>query len=125
MPLDMQKELKQRFGISFGLIIPAMVKEKPLAFLVLGEKLDNSVYSHDDINVFTILSRQAALAIENCIFFDEFKQVQLQLFQAEKLASIGGIADGPLLLSPAAAPGDGERVCRQRPADRPDLLLGL
>lgn len=94
MPFDMQKKLKEQFGISFSLIIPSIVKEGVLAFLVLGEKLDKSAYSDDDINVFTILSRQAALAIENCMFLEEFKEIQLQLFQAEKLASIGGIADG-------------------------------
>lgn len=94
MPFDMQKKLQEQFGISFSLIIPSIVKEEVLAFLVLGEKLDKSAYSDDDINVFTILSRQAALAIENCMFLEEFKEIQLQLFQAEKLASIGGIADG-------------------------------
>jgi signal transduction histidine kinase len=65
-----------------------------LGFVLLGEKSNHSNYSDDDINVFKILSHQAALAIENCVFFEEFKHVQEKIFTAEKLASIGGMADG-------------------------------
>jgi signal transduction histidine kinase len=40
------------------------------------------------------LSNQIALAIENCLYVEEFKQAQERVFQAEKLASIGGMAEG-------------------------------
>lgn len=94
MPQDLRKDLEERMGTTFALIVPSVIKDEVLGFLVLGEKLDKSHYSQDDINVFQILSHQASLAIENCLFFEEFKKVQHELFQAEKLASIGGMADG-------------------------------
>jgi signal transduction histidine kinase len=34
------------------------------------------------------------LAIENCLFVEEFKKAQERIFSAEKLASIGGMAEG-------------------------------
>ncbi|MFH1768146.1 MAG: ATP-binding protein, partial [Candidatus Omnitrophota bacterium] len=78
----------------FGLIVPSIIEDKLIGILMLGEKTDWSLYSEDDINVFRILSHQTSLAIENCIFFEEFKKTQSKIFEAEKLASIGGMADG-------------------------------
>jgi signal transduction histidine kinase len=78
----------------FQLIIPVLMENNLLGFLGLGEKEDHTLYTQDDINVFEILSRQAALAIDHCYFMEEFTKAQEKAFQAEKLASIGGMADG-------------------------------
>ncbi|MBM3243924.1 MAG: GHKL domain-containing protein, partial [Candidatus Omnitrophica bacterium] len=75
-------------------VIPSFSGDKLLGFVLLGQKMNNRSYSEDDLNVFKILSRQAALAIENCFFFEETKSSQERMFAAEKLASIGGMADG-------------------------------
>jgi len=75
-------------------IIPISIGDELIGFVFLGEKINNQPYTDEDINVFRILSRQAALAIENCIFFEESKDMQQRMFAAEKLASIGGMADG-------------------------------
>jgi len=93
-PSSVKEELNDLFASSLGLVIPSLIEDNLLGFLILGEKLDRTAYSQDDINVFSILSHQASLAMENCIFFDEFKKAQDRIFEAEKLASIGGMADG-------------------------------
>jgi signal transduction histidine kinase len=82
------------FPIEPALIVPSFYENNPLGFLVLGDKINHTIYTADDINVFKILAQQSALAIENCIFVEEFKKVQERVFNAEKLASIGGMADG-------------------------------
>jgi signal transduction histidine kinase len=41
-----------------------------------------------------MLANQAALAIENCLFMAKYKESQERLFTAEKMAMIGGMADG-------------------------------
>jgi len=82
------------FPLPVGLIVPAFSEDRLMGFLLLGEKLNHKLYSQDDINIFKILSSQASLAIENCLFFEEFKKAQNKIFEAEKLASIGGMADG-------------------------------
>ncbi|MBN2484145.1 MAG: GAF domain-containing protein [Candidatus Omnitrophica bacterium] len=94
VPFKLRKTFFQDIGEEFDLIVPSIVNDEILGFMVLGAKLDRSPYTPDDINVFRILSHQGALAIENCMFFEEFRTVQQELFQAEKLASIGGLADG-------------------------------
>ncbi len=76
------------------LIIPSFTQDRLLGFLLLGEKKNKTLFSQDDFSVFKTLSNQAALALENCLFMREFKQTQERLFNAEKLASVGGMADG-------------------------------
>lgn len=76
------------------LVVPSFSQGELLALIVLGAKENGAFYSEDDIKTFEILSRQATLAIEHCIFLDKSKQTQEKIFAAEKLASIGGMADG-------------------------------
>ena len=92
MPQQLRNSLTALEGVS--LVIPSMMDDNLLGFLFLGEKDNRQPYTEDDIDVFRILSHQAALAIENCHFLEEFKQAQERIFTAEKLASIGGMADG-------------------------------
>ena len=84
------------FSLPFRLLIPIpSVTEKGLiGFISLGDKKNGKHYSIDDINVFRILARQVALAVENCMFIEEFKNAQERVYNAEKLASIGGLAAG-------------------------------
>ncbi|MFH1771244.1 MAG: ATP-binding protein [Candidatus Omnitrophota bacterium] len=91
---EMNHVFERFFDKPAHLIVPSYIDKKLVGFLVLGEKINRTFYSPDDINVFEILSRQAALAIDYCLFLDEFKRVQEKIFTAEKLASIGGMADG-------------------------------
>jgi transcriptional regulator with GAF, ATPase, and Fis domain len=81
-------------SLKVELIVPSFMENVLLGFLFLGEKLNKKPYTQDDINIFKILSHQASLAIENCLFFEEFKKAQERIFIAEKLASVGGMADG-------------------------------
>lgn len=76
------------------LIVPSYIQDRLLGFLILGRKLNGHAYSVDDLGVFQTLANQAALSIENSLFVEEAKHTQELLFNAEKLASIGGMADG-------------------------------
>ncbi len=76
------------------LIVPILIEKRLLAIVVLGRKESGKVYSEDDISVFSILANQTALAIENAQFYEEMKKTHEQLFQAEKMATIGTMADG-------------------------------
>ena len=76
------------------LVIPCFLESRLLGFFVLGEKTSGQIYTPEDLAVFQILASQAALAIENARFFEETKQMQQQIAQAEKMATIGTMADG-------------------------------
>ncbi|MBF0594404.1 MAG: GAF domain-containing protein [Candidatus Omnitrophica bacterium] len=76
------------------LVVPSMIENRLVGFVVLGQKRSGKVFSTDELSVFTILANQAALAIENALFYDDVKRTQEQLFKAEKMATIGTMADG-------------------------------
>jgi signal transduction histidine kinase len=77
-----------------SVVIPSFLEDKFMGFIVLGDKLSGQIYSPEDLNVFQVLASQAALAIENAQFYEETKEMQEQISQAEKMATIGTMADG-------------------------------
>lgn len=76
------------------MVVPSFFDNRLLGFLLLGEKESKTFYTMDDLQTFELLSHQTAMAIENCLFMEERKKTQERLFQAEKLAFIGGMAEG-------------------------------
>ncbi|MBR3627922.1 MAG: GAF domain-containing protein, partial [Elusimicrobia bacterium] len=76
-----------------ALIIPSFY-DGVKGFMVIGEKNNKDIFTKEDMSIFKMLARQTSLAMENCLFFDEYKQAQEKIFAAEKLASIGGLAEG-------------------------------
>ncbi|MBF0490394.1 MAG: GAF domain-containing protein [Candidatus Omnitrophica bacterium] len=80
--------------IDASLIVPIYIDNRLVSFVGLGKKESGKLYTDDDLSVFSILSNQAALAIENANFYEDMKLTQEQLFQAEKMATIGIMADG-------------------------------
>jgi len=77
-----------------SVVIPSFLEDKFIGFFVLGDKISGQIYTPEDLNVFQILASQAALAIENAQFYEEAKEMQEQIAQAEKMATIGTMADG-------------------------------
>lgn len=77
-----------------SLVVPSLMDERMVAFLVLGAKVSGKPYTSDDLSVFSILANQSALAIENAMFYEDVQRTQAQLLKAEKMATIGTMADG-------------------------------
>ena len=80
--------------LTASVIIPSFLEDRFMGFIVLGDKASGQIYTPDDLNVFQVLASQAALAIENAQFYEEAKEMQEQIAQAEKMATIGTMADG-------------------------------
>jgi signal transduction histidine kinase len=96
-PMPHEKITELRTGgplRTMQLLVPSYIDDSLIGFLALGEKRNRFIYTDDDIRTFDILSHQTALAIENCMFSEERKQTQERLFHTEKLAFIGGMAEG-------------------------------
>jgi signal transduction histidine kinase len=77
-----------------ALAFPVLINSELFAVFVLGRKAQGRVYSADDIAVFSILANQAALAVENARFYEDVKRTREQLIQAEKMSTVGTMADG-------------------------------
>ncbi|MDD4910188.1 MAG: ATP-binding protein [Candidatus Omnitrophica bacterium] len=86
--------LEQMAMLEANMIVPTFLEDKFLGFLALGDKFSGKPYTPEDINVFSVLASQAALAIENAEFYQEAQEMQEQIAQAEKMATIGTMADG-------------------------------
>ncbi len=80
--------------LTAAVIIPSFLEDKFIGFFVFGEKLSGQIYTPEDLNVFEVLASQAALAIENAQFYEEAKEMHEQIAQAEKMATVGTMADG-------------------------------
>ncbi len=85
------KELAAFHGV---LGVPSMIETRLVGFLVLGPKVSGKSFSADDLSMFTVVANQSATAIENALFYEDMKKSQEQLFNAEKMATIGVMADG-------------------------------
>ncbi|MCD4781015.1 MAG: GAF domain-containing protein [Candidatus Omnitrophica bacterium] len=76
------------------LILPTFVEHRLIALISLGRMKSGKPYGQSDLVVFSILANQSALAIENAQFYEDMKKTHEQLFKAEKMATIGTMADG-------------------------------
>lgn len=63
---NMREMIRQMAELQSSAIVPIILEDILLGFIVLGERKDKRVYSFDLINVLSVLGNQAALAIENC-----------------------------------------------------------
>ncbi|MGE0267573.1 MAG: ATP-binding protein [Candidatus Omnitrophota bacterium] len=77
-----------------ALVVPSFIEQKLIAIISLGKKRSGKLYTHDDLAVFAILANQSALAIENAQFYEDMKRTHVQLLKAEKMATVGTMADG-------------------------------
>ncbi len=73
---------------------PVFIRTHMTAIVIMGKKSNGRHYTEDDLNVFSILANQASLAVENALSYEDMKKTQEQLFKAEKMATIGTMADG-------------------------------
>ena len=76
------------------MVVPIFIDQGLTAIIIMGKKDSGKPYAIDDLVVFSILANQTALAIENAKFYEDMKTTHQQLFQAEKMATIGTMADG-------------------------------
>jgi len=103
-PILREAEAQMRF-LNAAVIVPGFLDERLIGILILGDKRSGKIYTTEDLNTFSLLANQAALAIENALLYENIEEqvrqrtkelvgVQKQLIQAEKLATVGTLAGG-------------------------------
>lgn len=96
---------REMFFLNAAVIVPSFLEDKLLDLIILGDKLSKKMYTSEDLNIFSVLASQAALAIENALLYGNIEEevkkrtkelvdVQRQLVHAEKLATVGTLAGG-------------------------------
>ncbi len=81
--------------------VPLIHENRGIGFMIVGSVKEDRVFYDKDITLLTTLANQALVALVNAMLFEEvikanqtLQEVQLQLIQKEKLASIGELAGG-------------------------------
>lgn len=92
--LHIDAQLSENLTFRISMIIPLNISNEALGFIMLGDKLNGGIYINEDITVFKRLAHQISLAVKHSLLVDDLKQSQEKLFRSEKLASIGGLAEG-------------------------------
>ena len=71
-----------------------MEGKKVVGFCNLGAKGDRGMYSHEDIELFLSLGRQAAIAIQNAQLVERIKESKQVIRRMERLKTVGDLAAG-------------------------------
>jgi len=89
------KELAQKMGeLEAEVTLPLRATEKPIGILSLGYKEGREMYSHEDLELLSTLTNQAAIAIENARLYENLKQSQSIIRRADRLSSLGMLTAG-------------------------------
>lgn len=81
----------QMHQLSAAVVIPAISRGRMLGFLSLGDKRSKRMYSPEDLSTLNALSHQAALAMENALFYEKEK---IWLAEQSKRQALGEMAPG-------------------------------
>jgi signal transduction histidine kinase len=60
----------------------------------LGRRTDHEIYSHEDIDLLSMLANQAAIAVENARLYEDLKRSKSYIRRADRLASLGTLTAG-------------------------------
>lgn len=86
--------ISRTFDPKYAIVFPFISKDKLVGVMCLGDKLSGEVYSDDDIDLLATLCNQMGVSIENAMLYEDALESQKQLYQADKLATVGALAAG-------------------------------
>ena len=67
--------IKEKFvAEEFHYVVPVRSKERLIGALCIGEKLSESTFSQEDLEILTSTSKQASVAIENAFLYEELAE---------------------------------------------------
>lgn len=74
--------------------LPLVNKNRLIGFVNLGHKPSLDFYSQDELNLLRSLADSAAIALDNAMLYEDWKQSQLLIRRADRLRSLETIAGG-------------------------------
>jgi PAS domain S-box-containing protein len=98
---QVERDIIREFDIKSFATVPLMAKEKVVGVVVVDNALSERSISEDDLRFLQLFIIQAGMAIENSMLYNRIedanrslREVQEQLIQGERLATIGEMAAG-------------------------------
>ncbi len=99
MDKRVDREFVRRFGICSFAAAPLLAKEKIVGVVIVDNPMHGKPLNQDDLRFLQLFTNQAGMAIENSMLYNRIedanrslREVQEQLIQGERLATIGEMA---------------------------------
>ncbi len=90
---DTREILFQMQKLTASMIIPAIVGNSLLGFIILGERIEKGTYSPDLVDVLSVVGNQLALAVENIMFIGERDKWLNEEFARRRYESLGTLCN--------------------------------
>ena len=93
-PLQLREAINQMRSLGVEVCVPLMSKGRLIGVLVLGQKTDSEMYSHEDVDVLEAIANGTAIAVENAKLYEDLKKQKAVMRRADRLASLGTLTAG-------------------------------
>jgi signal transduction histidine kinase len=91
---ELKDVVQQMDLIEAEVSIPLISKGHLIGIINLSYKFNKDFYSHEDIELLTMLANQTAIAIENARLYEDLKKSKSYIRRADRLASLGTLTAG-------------------------------
>ena len=81
-------------SLNAEICLPLMNKNQLLGFCILGQRNTQISYSSQDLDLLLTLSREAAIALDNALLYEELKRSQALVRRTDRLRSLETMAGG-------------------------------
>ncbi len=81
-------------SLNAELCLPLMNKNQLLGFCILGQRNTQMSYSSQDLDLLLTLTREAAIALDNALLYEELKRSQALVRRTDRLRSLETMAGG-------------------------------
>ncbi|MEK7812587.1 MAG: histidine kinase dimerization/phospho-acceptor domain-containing protein, partial [Candidatus Desantisbacteria bacterium] len=72
--------------------IPLLRNGELMGLIILGDKLSGDIFTYQDIETLETLASEADIAIENAMLYEKILDMQHDIYQADKLSTLGTMA---------------------------------
>ena len=91
---ELRDATNQMRALDVEVCVPLMSKGRLIGVLVLGQKTDSEMYSHEDVDVLDAIANGTAIAVENAKLYEDLKKQKAVMRRADRLASLGTLTAG-------------------------------
>jgi len=88
------EEIDELIERGWKVVAPFYLKEKLIGFILLGKKISDKDYTHEELELLDAFMSQTSLAVSRAFIYREMSLKDRQIMQAEKMAAIGELAAG-------------------------------